>query len=60
MENQARIINSWAKNVYVKIPITNTKQISSFSLINKLSNDNIKLNITAITTAAQVKKFYPL
>ena len=59
MENQARIINSWAKNVYVKIPITNTKQISSFSLINKLSNDNIKLNITAITTAAPGKKILP-
>jgi transaldolase len=54
MERQARIINSWAPNVYVKIPITNTKQISSAPLIAKLANEGVKLNVTAILTTAQV------
>ena len=51
---QSQIISSWANNVYVKIPITNTKGISSKGLINKLSNEKIKLNITAIFTKSQV------
>lgn len=51
---QSKIISSWANNVYVKIPITNTKGISTRSLINKLSNEKIKLNITAIFTKSQV------
>jgi transaldolase len=54
MERQARIIASWAPNVYVKIPITNTKKQSSFDLVKKLAKDSVKLNITAILTAAQV------
>lgn len=54
MERQARIIAAWAPNVYVKIPITNTKRESSYDLIKKLSTDGIKLNVTAILTAAQV------
>ena len=49
MERQARIISSWGENVYVKIPITNTKGESSKDLINKLSKEGIKINITAIT-----------
>src|SRR5277367_1439910 len=44
MERQARIIHSWASNVYVKIPITNTKKESSFDLIAKLAKDGIKMN----------------
>ena len=55
MERQAEIINSWADNVYVKIPITNTKSESSLELVNKLSHAGIKLNITAIMTKDQVK-----
>lgn len=54
MERQARIINSWGNNVYVKIPITNTKKESSAPLIKKLSGEGIKLNITAILTLNQV------
>jgi len=59
MEKQARLISSWGKNVFVKIPITNTDGKSTYSLIEKLSIDKIKLNITAITTVAQVKKIIP-
>ncbi len=54
MERQARIIAAWASNVYVKIPITNTKRESSAPLIKKLAAEGIKLNVTAILTAAQV------
>tara|TARA_X000000368_G_C22984428_1_gene691441 strand:+ start:411 stop:1118 length:708 start_codon:yes stop_codon:yes gene_type:complete len=56
MEKQAIKINSWGKNVYVKIPITNSKGKSSFNLIRKLSNRGIKLNVTAITTIQQIIK----
>ena len=54
MEREAQIISSWGKNVYVKIPITNTKGESSVPLIKKLSADGLNLNITAILTTAQV------
>ena len=53
MERQARLIASWGNNVYVKIPITNTKGDSSEVLIEKLSNSDVKVNVTAITTADQ-------
>ncbi len=56
MEKQARKISSWGKNVYVKIPITNSRGDSSINLINKLSNDGIKLNITALFTEQQVQE----
>ena len=56
MEKQALEITSWAQNVYVKIPITNTKKISCCDIIKKLSKQKVKLNITAITTFDQVKK----
>jgi transaldolase len=55
MYNQAKIIASWGKNVYVKIPVTNTKGKNSYSLIKKLSEEKIKLNITAIFTKDQIK-----
>jgi transaldolase len=55
MERQARIINSWASNVYVKIPIMNTKKESSVPLIQKLASEGVKLNVTAILTTAQVE-----
>ena len=56
MEHQALIINSWAENVYVKIPITNTRAESAAPLIHKLSHQGLKLNITAMTTLEQVKE----
>ena len=55
MERQAIKIASWADNLYVKIPITNTKKQSSAKLIKRLSEKKIKLNITAIMTLDQVK-----
>ncbi len=54
--NQAKKISSWGENIYVKVPITNTKGIFLGSLIKKLQDEKIKLNITAITTFEQVLK----
>lgn len=54
MERQARKIAGWAENVYVKVPITTTRGESCAGLIQRLSNDGIKLNVTAILTAEQV------
>ncbi|MDR2709308.1 MAG: transaldolase [Elusimicrobiota bacterium] len=56
MYRQAKIIDSWAKNAWIKIPITNTKGEPSYDLIRKLSYENIKLNITAILPIEQVQK----
>ena len=55
MERQAMKIAGWADNVYVKIPITNTKKESSKELIKRLAEKKVKLNITAIMTLDQVK-----
>lgn len=55
MERQARKIESWGKNITVKIPITNTKGESSIPLIKKLSSDGLSLNITAMLTLEQVR-----
>ncbi|HLC83238.1 MAG TPA: transaldolase [Bacteroidia bacterium] len=54
MERQALEIASWGDNVYVKIPITNTKHESSCPLIKRLVAKNVKLNVTAIMTLQQV------
>ena len=54
MYQQAKKISSWGENVYVKIPIINTKGQGSYDLIKKLSNENIKLNI--ITKKLNKKK----
>ena len=56
MERQAIIINSWGKNVYVKIPVVNSKGVFSGRVIRMLSQKGIKLNITAVYTVKQVKK----
>jgi transaldolase len=56
MEKEARKIGSWANNIYVKIPVTNTKGESSEKLIKKLSAEGFKLNITAILTVNQVEQ----
>ena len=55
MERQALEIASWADNIYVKIPITNTKSESSINLIYTLSAKNVKINVTAMMTVAQVQ-----
>ena len=55
MKRQAMKINSWAKNVYVKIPITNTRDESSLPLIRELASEGVKLNITAMLTTKQVE-----
>jgi transaldolase len=54
MERQAREIALWGANVYVKVPVTNTKREPAFDLIRRLSTDGIKLNVTALMTLAQV------
>ncbi len=56
MERQALEIASWGSNVYVKIPIMNTKRIPSYSSVKKLSEENVKLNITALMTLNQVQE----
>ena len=58
MLNQAYKINSWGNNVYVKIPVVNSKGAFMGSVINKLSNKGIKLNITAVYTFEQTKKIF--
>ena len=55
MRRQALKIKGWAKNVYVKIPITNTRAESSLPLIRELALEGVKLNVTAILTLEQVK-----
>ena len=55
MEKQALKIATWGENVYVKIPVTNTKGIPTYSLIKKLSDKGVKVNVTAIMTLEQVR-----
>jgi transaldolase len=55
MARQARKIATWGDNVYVKIPVTNTKRESAVSLIRELAQEKIKLNVTALMTLDQVK-----
>lgn len=54
MERQAREIATWGKNVYVKIPITNTRGESAVELVRRLSFERVQLNVTALMTQAQV------
>lgn len=56
MEVQARRIATWGSNVFVKLPVMNTKKQELFSLIHKLSQEGVKINITAIFTQEQVDK----
>ena len=56
IEKQANEIKSWGNNVYVKIPITNSKGNFSGKIIKRLSDKGLKLNITAVYTVSQVKK----
>ena len=56
MLKQANIINSWGKNIYVKIPVVNSKGFFCGQVIKILSNKGVKLNITAVYSVNQVKK----
>jgi len=55
MERQALEIAGWGDNVYVKIPVTNTKREPSYELVRKLSGAGVKLNVTAMMPLEQVK-----
>jgi len=59
MKTQALEIASWGDNVNVKIPITNTKKESCKDLIQNLSNEGVKVNVTAMMTIDQVKTVLP-
>jgi transaldolase len=54
MEQQALQISSWGENVYVKIPVTNTKGEPSELVVRKLADEGVKVNVTALMTPAQV------
>ena len=56
MKKQALIINSWGKNVYVKIPVNNSRGLFMGKLIKELNAMNIKLNITAVYNFTQTRK----
>ena len=53
---QGRIISKWGKNVFVKVPVTNSKGKFMGPVIRKLNKEKIKLNITAVYTAKQTKQ----
>ncbi|PWU00627.1 MAG: transaldolase [Terriglobia bacterium] len=55
MERQAYLVSSWGANVYVKIPVTNTRGESACGLLRRLSRRGVKLNVTAILTLDQVR-----
>jgi transaldolase len=55
MERQGRLIASWGTNVYVKIPVTNTRREPALELIHRLSHAGIQLNVTALLTLGQVR-----
>ena len=58
MHRQAKILSDLSSNVYVKIPVMNTKKQTSYNLIRELSNLGIKLNVTAVFTENQVDNVY--
>ena len=60
MIKQAKILNSLGKNIYVKIPISFTNGNFTHEVISELSNQNIKMNITAIFTIEQIRKILPI
>ena len=55
MERQAHEIAGWGTNVYVKIPITNTRREPAYGLVRRLSNDGVRVNVTAVLTLDQVR-----
>ena len=60
MLKQAYKINTWGKNVYVKIPVVNSRGLFMGSVIKELSDKGIKLNITAVYTYEQTRKIYKI
>ena len=60
MKMQALQINSWGKNVYVKIPVVNSKGIFTGKIIRELNRKKIKMNITAVYTSRQTQKILKL
>ena len=60
MREQAIEINNWGKNVYVKVPVVNSKGVFMGKIIKELNNQNIKLNITAIYSSKQTEKILKL
>ena len=60
MIEQGMEINSWGKNVYVKVPIVNSRNELTKGVIKELNRKNIKLNITAVYTSKQVEKILKL
>jgi len=54
MERQAREIATWGSNVYVKIPVTNTRREPAYDLVHALSHEGVKVNVTAMMTLTQV------
>jgi transaldolase len=56
MRRQALMIMDWGSNVYVKIPVTNTRAEGSYDLVRELSAEGVKLNVTAILTLEQVDR----
>ena len=59
MRREALEIASWGDNVYVKIPVTNTRRKSSVNLIRELAGSGVKLNVTALLTVEQVREVAP-
>ena len=58
MYQQAIILRDLGENVSVKIPVTNTKSVPTYSLIKRLSNENVKLNVTAVFTKSQIQNIF--
>jgi transaldolase len=56
MVAQARVITAWGKNVYVKLPVTNTRGETLYDAVRSLSHDGVKINLTAIFTSEQVSR----
>jgi transaldolase len=56
MVAQARVIHGWGENVYVKLPVTNTRGETLFDAVRTLSHEGVKVNMTAIFTSEQVAK----
>jgi transaldolase len=56
MERQARTLANWGKNVYVKIPVTNTRREQADDLVRRLSHSGVQVNVTAVMTLGQVER----
>ena len=56
MTDQGKIINTWGRNIFVKVPVVNSKNKFTGRVVKELNHQNIKLNITAVYTAKQTQK----